>query len=161
MKVHYSSKQSDWETPQEFFDVVHREFDFTLDVCATSINAKCAGYYTERVNGLAMPWHKDTCWMNPPYGRAINDWMAKAHLEASLEATVICLVPARTDTKWWWHFCLPWEIRFLPGRLHFVTLRDGIRIEDPAPFPSALVVMGRLARPHATLWWDWKKGIYR
>ena len=40
--------------------------------------------------------------MNPPCGRTIGVWMSKAY-SASKDnnATVVCLVPARTDTKWW------------------------------------------------------------
>lgn len=30
----FTSKTGLWETPQEFFDKLNREFDFTLDACA-------------------------------------------------------------------------------------------------------------------------------
>lgn len=35
----FTSKTGLWETPQEFFDKLNREFDFTLDACATPENA--------------------------------------------------------------------------------------------------------------------------
>ncbi len=74
--------------------------------------------------------------MNPPYGREIGDWMKKAHESATgYDATVACLVPSRTDTKWWHSYALPHEIRFLRGRLTFEGAKHG------APFPSAIVVM--------------------
>jgi len=41
-----SSATDDWATPQSLFDALHREFSFTLDVCATPTNAKCARYFT-------------------------------------------------------------------------------------------------------------------
>jgi site-specific DNA-methyltransferase (adenine-specific) len=39
--------------------------------------------------------------MNLPYGRAIRRWLRKAREENVRGATVVCLVPARTDTAWW------------------------------------------------------------
>ena len=47
MDVHYSSKTNEWSTPQDFFDELDKEFNFTLDPCSTSENAKCAKYFTE------------------------------------------------------------------------------------------------------------------
>ena len=38
----FSSKSDLWETPQDFFDELNREFHFNLDVCALPENAKCA-----------------------------------------------------------------------------------------------------------------------
>ncbi len=74
--------------------------------------------------------------MNPPYGSEIGKWMAKAHDTAMHEsATVVCLVPARTDTAWWHKYAMKHEIRLLRGRLKF---GDG---RNSAPFPSAIVVM--------------------
>jgi hypothetical protein len=62
--------------------------------------------------------------------------LAKAHGAAMCEgATVVCLVPARTDTIWWHKYAMKHEIRFLRGRLKF---GEG---KNSAPFPSALVVM--------------------
>jgi DNA N-6-adenine-methyltransferase (Dam) len=46
--VHFSSRTAEWETPQPFFDKLHSEFHFTLDVCATAENTKCARPYQER-----------------------------------------------------------------------------------------------------------------
>ena len=64
------------------------------------------------------------------------NWLAKAHEAAMHEgATVVCLVPARTDTAWWHRFSMKHEIRFLRGRLKF---GDG---KNSAPFPSAIIVM--------------------
>jgi hypothetical protein len=74
--------------------------------------------------------------MNPPYGRAIKDWMAKAYDSSKNGAKVVCLVPARTDTAWWHDYAMKGEITFLRGRLKFGNSKNS------APFPSALVVFG-------------------
>ena len=48
----FSTGKNDWETPQDLFDELDDEFEFTLDPCATSETAKCSKYYTEDDNGL-------------------------------------------------------------------------------------------------------------
>lgn len=145
----FSSARSDWSTPQAFYDALDDEFHFTLDVCATDDNAKHQRYFTEDDDGLSQPWVigdqmkvPACCWMNPPYGREIGAWMKKAYDESLKGATVVCLVPSRTDTKWWHDYCMKAkEIRYIRGRLKF----DGH--VNSAPFPSAVVVF----RPEAAL----------
>ena len=131
--IHFSSATDLWATPQEFFDKLNEQFGFTLDVCANDENAKCARYFTKEQDGLSQEW-SGVCWMNPPYGREIGDWMRKAFESARGWATVVCLVPARTDTKWWHDFAMRGEIQFIRGRLKFGGSKNS------APFPSAVVV---------------------
>jgi phage N-6-adenine-methyltransferase len=133
----FTSGTDEWETPREFFDAVDEVYHFDLDVCATCVNAKCGRYFTKEENGLIQAW-SGVCWMNPPYGREISLWVRKAY-KSSLEAgtVIVCLLPARTDTKWWHDYVIAhaaW-IRFIKGRLRFSG-------RGPAPFPSALVVFG-------------------
>ena len=134
-----SSNTDQWGTPQEYFDEVNQEFAFDLDVCAESWNAKCDDYISPETDALSVPWHGQVCWMNPPYGRQIKFWMQKAFEESQREdgRTVVCLIPARTDTAWWHDYVMKGEIRFLRGRLKFVS-PEGTK--DAAPFPSALVI---------------------
>jgi len=132
--VHFSSRSSEWATPQPLFNVLDAEFHFELDVCATPENAKCSRFYTVVDNGLARPW-EGVCWCNPPYGREIGRWLAKARDAARDGATVVALIPARTDTRWWHSIVMgASEIRYLPGRLRFGGCANS------APFPSAVVV---------------------
>jgi phage N-6-adenine-methyltransferase len=146
MAVHYSSATDEWATPQDFFDVVNREFSFDLDVCALPGSAKCERFFAPEDDGLAQEW-RGTCWMNPPYGDEIVAWVKKAHDAAIDGATVVCLVPARVDTGWWWDYCRYGEIRFLRGRLKFGGSPNS------APFPSALVVFGPDVTP-GVVWWE-------
>jgi phage N-6-adenine-methyltransferase len=131
-----SSATDEWATPQEFFDKLNEEFSFTLDVCADDWNYKVSTYYSKETDGLAQEW-LGVCWMNPPYGRTIKEWMKKAYESSLAGSTVVCLVPARTDTAWWHDYAMQGEIRFLRGRLKFVG-RAGVG--DAAPFPSAVVI---------------------
>ena len=130
----FSSKTVECETPQAFFDRLDAEFDFTLDPCATPENAKCDKFFTKENDGLLQHWH-GRVFVNPPYGRVIGDWVAKAYGAAqSNGATVVMLIPSRTDTRWWHDWVMrAQEIRFVKGRLKF-----GGR--NSAPFPSAVVI---------------------
>ena len=127
-----------WATPPEFFEALNIEFGFTLDVCAEPHNAKVARYFTQNEDGLSQDWGREVCWMNPPYGRKIAEWMAKARKSAWGGALVVCLVPARTDTRWWHDYAMTGEVRFIRGRLRFIQ-PDGQQGQS-APFPSAIVI---------------------
>jgi phage N-6-adenine-methyltransferase len=136
----FSSKSDAWSTPQWFFDALDAEFGFEVDVCASPQHAKCPVYYTPEVDGLKQEWY-GTVFCNPPYGRQIGAWVRKAFESSRRGTTVVCLLPARTDTKWWHQYVMrAAEIRFLRGRLRFGDAKSG------APFPSA-VVISRVPRP--------------
>lgn len=132
--VMFSSKSAEWETPQELFNELNDEFHFTLDVCATAENAKCEHYYTQEQDGLARPW-KGTVWCNPPYGRSIGSWVRRGLFASAAGHTVVMLLPARTDTRWFHEYIYrKAEIRFIKGRLKFGGSKNS------APFPSMVVV---------------------
>jgi site-specific DNA-methyltransferase (adenine-specific) len=140
--IHFSSKSSEWETPQEFFDRLDEEFDFDFDPCATAENAKCIWYCNREVNGLSKRWF-NRVFMNPPYGRGIGRWVEKAYRESQQPYcdVVVGLIPSRTDTAWWHDWVMQAaEIRLVRGRLKFGGCSNS------APFPSAVVV--------------WRKGLY-
>lgn len=136
----FSSRTDQWSTPSWFFDALDAEFGFDIDVCASPEHAKCKRYFTPEMDGLKQDW-TGTCFCNPPYGRQIARWVAKAYESAERGATVVCLLPSRTDTKYWHRYVMQAEqIRFLQGRLKFGNAKSG------APFPSAVVIF-RLRRP--------------
>ena len=130
----FSSATDEWPTPRWLFDALHAEFRFSLDPCATGANAKCARFFTREEDGLNQSWENETVFMNPPYGRTIGLWMGKAFEASRAGSTVVCLVPARTDSRWWHSFAMRGEIRLLQGRLRFEGGKHS------APFPSAIVV---------------------
>lgn len=136
-KAMFSSATDMWATPQAFFDKLNAEFGFTLDPCALPSNAKCTKYYTPTDNGLLQDWQGEIVFCNPPYGRAIYDWVRKCSEEASKpNTTVVALIPARTDTRYFHEFIYhkAKEIRFVKGRLKFGNAQTA------APFPSMVVV---------------------
>ena len=133
LAYHKGDRSPVWETPWPLFKELDAEFGFELDVCALPENTKCSRFYSPTDNGLEQDW-KGVCWMNPPYGREIIKWMQKAYAESQQGATVVCLLPSRTDTRWWHDYAMKGEIRFLRGRISFVGSGG------PAPFPSVIVV---------------------
>ena len=147
MKVYYSSEDLTWETPKEFYDLLNNEFNFTLDPCCVPATAKCDTFFTPSDDGLAQSWEGHTVFMNPPYGREIVQWMHKA-AEESVEhgITVACLVPSRTDPKWWHDTVMNYgaDVRFVKGRLKFGTNKTG------APFSSAVVIFAPWAKGRMT-----------
>jgi phage N-6-adenine-methyltransferase len=173
-KAMFSSETDDWATPQKLFDGLNEIYHFTVDVCATPENAKCAKYFTKEDNGLAQAW-TGTAWMNPPYGNpeyvckknckkkrcvkrgshclaykpGIREWIKKAVDTAkSGTAEVVCLLPVRADSKWFHTHVWDNELaQFREGV--FVQFLPG-RLHfggarNPAPFPSMIVMFQKKA----------------
>jgi phage N-6-adenine-methyltransferase len=132
------SKTDDWATPQNLFDELDAIHHFTLDVAASSTNHKTPHWFgldhedPLLRDGLAMSWENNRVWCNPPYGRQIKDWVKKAHHE-SVNAEIVMLLPARTDTAWFHDYAIRHKVTFIRGRVKF---GDG---KAAAPFPSILV----------------------
>jgi site-specific DNA-methyltransferase (adenine-specific) len=130
MSVHFMSQSVDWATPEWLYAELDKEFGFDFDPCP--LYGASSG-----VDGLTIPWGQST-FVNPPYGRAIGHWTAKAKKEAGGGKTVVMLIPSRTDTKWWHEDIMTAdEIRFIKGRLKFGGAKTS------APFPSAVIVWNK------------------
>ena len=164
-----SSNRMDWVTPPDLFAKYDDIYRFDLDAAAKLENTRAGrfvgppGHEVGRwsidyiwhecvaVDALSIEqWPGDRCWLNPPYGRELPRWYAKAKEQATEFAkTIVMLVPARTDTSYWHEFV--WDARlarpyhwvsridFLKGRVRFVGAEAG------APFPSAVITMNDAA----------------
>ena len=102
---------------------------------------KARVHWTEEDDGLSLPWH-GTVFVNPPYGRSLPRWVAKAHkeVESGHAKIVVALLPARPDTGYWHRYIAGKAVAFfLRGRLRFGTS------EQSAPFPLVVVVWGAQA----------------
>ena len=123
-KLHFSSartgvKQQDkWETPPEVFEQLNEEFNFTLDAAAETETALCDYYFTEDDDALYQDWNNQVVFCNPPYSK-LKEFAHKANEEAKKGATVVMLVPARTDTRAFHESLAGGEVRFIKGRLKF------------------------------------------
>jgi len=146
-----SSNKQDWSTPQEFMDKLPVTFD--LDVCAYDSTTKAPKWFTEADDAFTKQW-EGRCWMNPPYGQALPKWLEKAYKESlcSYCDAIWCLIPARTDTKWFHNIACKGKIILLKGRVSFE--QNGKPVGSPA-FPSMLVIYDKKVNP-AIVTWDWK-----
>ena len=148
-----SSNRGDWETPQALFDLLDAEFYFAMDAAARVDNSKCPFCLIPEQDSLSVDWQEamasadgwSSIWLNPPYGRSIWEWTAKAAYEGTRGPhTVVALLPARTDTAWWHRDVMrATEVRLIKGRLKFEI--DGKPL-GTAPFPSCVVIWRSLER---------------
>ena len=129
----FTSNSDNWATPQWLYDKLDAEFHFDLDVAASDSNHKCDRYFTREIDGLDQEW-SGVVWCNPPYGKELPKWVKKAYDYAQSGGTVVMLLPARTDTRWWHNYCRYAQHRWIYKRLKF---NDG---DKPSPFPSVLVI---------------------
>lgn len=131
----FSSNSDEWRTPKKVFDEYNAKYNFTLDAAASDENALCKKYYTKETNGMIKSWQDEIVWLNPPYSE-IAKWVSKARMEWEYNnATVVMLIPSRTDTRYWHEHIFPHaKINFIKGRLKFSESKNS------APFPSAIVI---------------------
>ena len=130
-----SSATDRWGTPQALFDRLDGMFHFEVDVCADDTNHKCPVYFTKEIDGLKQDWTRfGSVFMNPPYGKGMDDWMRKIYTTARAGSLCVCVIPCRTDTRWWEFVMRSSEVWLIKGRLHY---NDG---EQGAPFPSCVVI---------------------
>lgn len=180
-----SAESDEWGTPRRTFEHIDRSFGFNLDAAATKANALCSIYITKEENALRRTWAGTTFWLNFPYSMAAA-FTKHARLEAMKPGTSgVLLSPVRPDTEWWRDNVLQLDggagalrtsrfmvetgalwlgferlivgVRWLKGRLTFRP-PAGSPPPDPAPFPSAVIVLshpGKRPRLEGT---EWTKG---
>jgi phage N-6-adenine-methyltransferase len=140
-----SSGSDAWETPGDLFAAASREFGpFMLDAAATYATRKASAWF-----GPGSPFGADaltvptwagygSAWLNPPYSQ-LGPFMERACREAEAGLDVVCLVPARPETRWFWRYASRGLVLFIDGRVQF--LAGGKPGANTAPFPSCLVVL--------------------
>src|SRR6266487_926576 len=118
-KALFSGKYIEYITPKKLFNGLNDEFHFVLDPCTTNDNPLNTPYFfTKENDGLSQSWNYDgAVYVNPPYGNEIINWIKKSYEESRKGCTVVMLLPARTDTKWFHEYVYnKAEVRFLRGR---------------------------------------------
>lgn len=161
MKIMTSSKSSEWETPNDFFEGLNNNFKFTLDAAATHENTKCKKYFTIEDNALEQSWKGERVFLNPPYGRGINKWVEKAYFESKKDnLPKVLLIPARTETIFFADYCSrAANLYFVKGRLKFDNRTfpswkpDGSHKKSPAIFPSVVVVFHSIQEGKRRVQW--------
>lgn len=133
------SERTDWNTPIEVVNIIRqfaRNGEIWLDPCSNRESVVGAKVELE-ADGLASTWKgPGLTYVNPPYGRQIGQWTKKAFDEAQSGAEVLMLLPARTDTAWFYDCWAANALCFWLGRIKFQGARHS------APFPSVFVYFG-------------------
>ncbi|HBC8437395.1 TPA: DNA N-6-adenine-methyltransferase [Escherichia coli] len=144
LAIHYTSGHDVWCTPKDFFKKLDDVWHFTLDSACVKETALCSKYYTPETNGLVQDWGNEIVWCNCPYSD-IKSWLIKCTDAYNKGATVMILVPSRTETIAFQDYACPVSdaICFIKGRLKFVDPHNPHRKTTVAPFPSCLLVMDR------------------
>jgi len=137
----YSHEKDDWETPQELFDCLSREFSFNLDIGATNKNSKCDLFIEDIEDCEFIPEFDGFAFCNPPYSSQ------RKFIEFSIKNKIptVFLLLAITDTKMFHYLIYKkeyFEIRFLKGRLKFSESKNS------APFPSMIVIYNPITYDH-------------
>ncbi len=140
----FSKASDEWSTPQWLFDMLDQEFEFRTDAAAKdTVISKCRRSFYD---ALSIDWSTvpGPFWLNPPYSK-IAAFMKKAYDESLKGAVVVCLIPVRSDTRYWHDYVMKaQEIRFVKGRLKFGDSKNS------APFPSVIVIFKQMT-PFDTL----------
>lgn len=154
----FSSGKDDYETPDDLFNKYDATYHFVLDAAANTVNHKTpewlgpGGLEEDALSVEWKPWlKKGNVWLNPPYSRGLQPKFVEKALEESMKGSrnynwlrptekpwgyVVCLLPARTDTKLFHEIIKPYALsfEFLKGRIKFKGAKAS------APFPSMIAV---------------------
>ena len=138
MAVHYSSTTPEWQTPAAIIArVVEVLGAIDLDPCAEGerlIPAKA--HFTREKDGLSRYWY-GRIYMNPPYGREIEQWLKHLCREYGSGRTTeaIALVPAQNG------YALDAESQRVPEGVYqgTSTLRSEWRRQRSLPVRSYLL----------------------
>ncbi len=143
-------------TPQHIFDVLHQEYRFTVDACASEHNAKLPAYLTQEDDALSTSWEVERVWCNPPFND-IYAWLEHHHEPAF----VAYLLPVRSD-RLWWKFRKPWgECHYFVGekphqRIQFVA-PPGVKYSSN-PGSNCLFLFGEGCTPGLEVWRSGRTG---
>ena len=135
-------------TPPEFMDAIYAAFgNVDIDPCAHLLSPVLAHrriVKTEGGDGLVDEWSGRLAFVNPPYSTQLT-WLRRAYDQwrAGNVETVVCLVPARTDSAFF-HDTLSAEadIYLLKGRVRFLSPEGKAQ---HTPFSLMLLMLGARA----------------
>lgn len=126
-------QRDEWETPQDLWENLDEQYNFTFDCCADSQNTKTNlfSYQFQNINEKSIK--VETCWMNPPYT------IAKEMFEHFFNVVTKGVAIYRCDnmeTKLWQNSILEnAEWVFIPkGRIQYEGMNG-----TSCRFPSALI----------------------
>lgn len=141
-KYNYQSNENDYKTPPELYQIALDTYGinkFGLDACCIDENIPAEKYYKYgEKDGLKEPWGNHT-WCNPPFNEC-QKWVKKAYEESKKGASIVMLIPVRTETAYWHEYILknPYvEVNFLRKGYKFLNKNN----EEMGVFKNALALI--------------------
>lgn len=133
-KAKMASNSGEYETPDEVFIPLHREFKFELDGCASDKIHKLDNYITKEEDCFTKKWDVPT-WVNPEFFTA-RKFVKKAFEDSrDYEVPIVTLTMVKSNTNWWEDYNMrAKEIRFINQKVQFKGTKEGLR------FPCCLTV---------------------
>ncbi|KKN56663.1 hypothetical protein LCGC14_0569800 [marine sediment metagenome] len=123
--------RDEWQTSTGLFEVLNKEYNFTLDCCANSENKKTWQYSNNFIS--VIDTKNSMCWMNPPFSKAYEMF---EHFFRVVHKGVAIYRCDNLETKIWQKLILlkaSWI--FIPlGRVHYEGMEG-----KGSRFPSALI----------------------
>lgn len=122
----FKSNSVEYSTPQVLFDLLNKQYKYTLDACASVENAKCTSFFTKEDNSLTKEWIGNV-WMNPPFNRDLSKFVLKMYQEYKNHGGIkSCLIPVRSNTNWWNKIIPEAECVFINGEVNFNEEKRGL-----------------------------------
>lgn len=153
---------TEWQTPRDLFNWLNLTCEFKVDAAANGENHLLPDWYGPGSvlgeDALAVERWLSPAFCNPPYGRGIETWLDKFIEQERLGSTVVALLPANVETRWWYEKVVNAgaDIFFLVGRVPYLR-PDRVRVSQP-DHPTA-VVMYQPQMCNRIGWLDWKEKI--
>lgn len=138
--INFKSNSIEYSSPLKIVNPLIDEFNIIWDVCASDLNFKCQNYWTIQDDAMTKTWNGN-CWMNPPFNKDLGKWVKKMWTESkNTKGTKVCLIPVRSNTKWWNEVINDAEIRFINGEVNFNDEPRGLWL------PMCILIFGEGAK---------------
>ena len=101
-------------TPKTIWEKLSKEFNFTVDACASDKNHLLPKYWTKETDALKQNWNNEIIYCHPMYDINIPKFIKKAINSKCLS---VFLLPASTNSGYFHNYLYKKsnvEIRFLP-----------------------------------------------
>jgi site-specific DNA-methyltransferase (adenine-specific) len=84
-------------TPKDIWEQLTKEFDFTIDACASDENHLLPKYYTKDNSCLDKDWTGEVVYCHPLFDMHIGNFVKKCY---ESKCTSVMLLPASTHTRY-------------------------------------------------------------
>ncbi len=88
-------------TPKSIWKDLSKEFNFTVDACASDKNHLLPKYWTKEIDALTQNWNNEIVYCHPLFDRDIPKFIKKA---IQSKSTTVFLLPASTNAVYFHNY---------------------------------------------------------